>query len=92
MDKLMRNADDEASLSVLFHLAHLLLGKQHIQWITNYDFLQEVCIVNGRCCIRTTMDNSSFFDGLLLSRCAKHYRFFVNDNFLKPFSVSSSNI
>lgn len=43
MDKLMRNADDEASLS-------------------------EVCIVNGRCCIRTTMDNSSFFDGLLLSR------------------------
>uniref|UniRef100_A0A804PAC8 DNA mismatch repair proteins mutS family domain-containing protein n=3 Tax=Zea mays TaxID=4577 RepID=A0A804PAC8_MAIZE len=42
MDKLMRNADDEASLS-------------------------EVCIVNGRCCIRTTMDNSSFFDGLLLS-------------------------
>ncbi|KAJ1294891.1 hypothetical protein BS78_01G180700 [Paspalum vaginatum] len=42
MDKLMRNADSEASLS-------------------------EVCIVNGRCCIRTTGDKSSIFDGLLLS-------------------------
>ncbi|KAL6641294.1 hypothetical protein ACP70R_019475 [Stipagrostis hirtigluma subsp. patula] len=42
MDKLMRNAENEASLS-------------------------EVCIVNGRCCIRTTMGNSSSFDGLLLS-------------------------
>ncbi|KAF8672154.1 hypothetical protein HU200_049720 [Digitaria exilis] len=42
MDKLMRNADNEASLS-------------------------EVCIVNGRCCIRTTGDKSSTFDGLLLS-------------------------
>jgi hypothetical protein len=30
----MRNADDEASLSVLFHLAHLLLRKQHMQLIT----------------------------------------------------------
>ncbi|CAD6213158.1 unnamed protein product [Miscanthus lutarioriparius] len=29
--------------------------------------LSEVCIVNGRCCIRTTMDNSSIFYGLLLS-------------------------
>ncbi|OEL31123.1 Endonuclease MutS2 [Dichanthelium oligosanthes] len=42
MDKLMRNADNEASLS-------------------------EVCIVNGRCCIRTTGDMSSTFNGLLLS-------------------------
>ncbi|PUZ38337.1 hypothetical protein GQ55_9G188100 [Panicum hallii var. hallii] len=42
MDKLMRNADNEASLS-------------------------EVCIVNGRCCIRTTGDKSLTFDGLLLS-------------------------
>ncbi|CAN6287763.1 unnamed protein product [Urochloa humidicola] len=42
MDRLMRNADSEASLS-------------------------EVCIVNGRCCIRTTGDMSSTFDGLLLS-------------------------
>ncbi|CAN6323531.1 unnamed protein product [Urochloa humidicola] len=42
MDRLMRNADSEASLS-------------------------EVCIVNGRCCIRTTGDKSSTFDGLLLS-------------------------
>ncbi|KAG2537070.1 hypothetical protein PVAP13_9NG244600 [Panicum virgatum] len=42
MDKLMRSADNEASLS-------------------------EVCIVNGRCCIRTTGDKSSTFDGLLLS-------------------------
>ncbi|KAF8722371.1 hypothetical protein HU200_022479 [Digitaria exilis] len=42
MDKLMRNADNEASLS-------------------------EVCIVNGRCCIRTTGNKSSTFDGLLLS-------------------------
>ncbi|XP_039783655.1 endonuclease MutS2-like isoform X3 [Panicum virgatum] len=42
MDKLMRNVDNEASLS-------------------------EVCIVNGRCCIRTTGDKSSTFDGLLLS-------------------------
>lgn len=42
MDKLMRNADNEASLS-------------------------EVSIVNGRCCIRTTGDKSSIFDGLLLS-------------------------
>ncbi|CAN6317896.1 unnamed protein product [Urochloa humidicola] len=42
MDKLMRNADSEASLS-------------------------EVCIVNGRCCLRTTGDKSSTFDGLLLS-------------------------
>ncbi|XP_062205323.1 uncharacterized protein LOC133907323 [Phragmites australis] len=42
MDKLMRNAENEASLS-------------------------EVCIVNGRCCIRTTEDKSSIFDGLLLS-------------------------
>ncbi|CAN6298833.1 unnamed protein product [Urochloa humidicola] len=42
MDKLMRNADSEASLS-------------------------EVCIVNGRCCLRTTGDKSSTFDGLMLS-------------------------
>ncbi|KAL6903546.1 hypothetical protein ACP4OV_004359 [Aristida adscensionis] len=41
MDRLMRNAENEASL--------------------------EVCIVNGRCCIRTTRNNSSNFDGLLLS-------------------------
>ncbi|CAN6310512.1 unnamed protein product [Urochloa humidicola] len=42
MDKLMCNADSEASLS-------------------------EVCIVNGRCCLRTIGDKSSTFDGLLLS-------------------------
>ncbi|TVU32050.1 hypothetical protein EJB05_23766, partial [Eragrostis curvula] len=42
MDRLMRNAESETSLS-------------------------EVCIVNGRCCIRTTGDKSSNFDGLLLS-------------------------
>uniref|UniRef100_A0A0E0M9J8 DNA mismatch repair proteins mutS family domain-containing protein n=1 Tax=Oryza punctata TaxID=4537 RepID=A0A0E0M9J8_ORYPU len=42
MDKLMRNADNEASVS-------------------------EVCIVNGRCCIKVTGDKSSPFDGLLLS-------------------------
>nr|AAP54555.2 MutS domain V family protein, expressed [Oryza sativa Japonica Group] len=46
MDKLVRNADNEASVSVLFH---------------------EVCIVNGRCCIKVTGDKSSPFDGLLLS-------------------------
>uniref|UniRef100_A0A0E0R179 DNA mismatch repair proteins mutS family domain-containing protein n=1 Tax=Oryza rufipogon TaxID=4529 RepID=A0A0E0R179_ORYRU len=42
MDKLVRNADNEASVS-------------------------EVCIVNGRCCIKVTGDKSSPFDGLLLS-------------------------
>ncbi|KAL5225886.1 hypothetical protein ABZP36_012525 [Zizania latifolia] len=42
MDKLMRNAENEASVS-------------------------EVCIVNGRCCIKVTGDKSSPFDGLLLS-------------------------
>ncbi|XP_015697338.1 endonuclease MutS2 [Oryza brachyantha] len=42
MDKLMRNSENEASVS-------------------------EVCIVNGRCCIKVTGDKSSPFDGLLLS-------------------------
>uniref|UniRef100_A0A0E0EZS1 DNA mismatch repair proteins mutS family domain-containing protein n=1 Tax=Oryza meridionalis TaxID=40149 RepID=A0A0E0EZS1_9ORYZ len=45
MDKLVRNADNDASVS-------------------------EVCIVNGRCCIKVTGvtgDKSSPFDGLLLS-------------------------
>uniref|UniRef100_A0A0D3HFH8 DNA mismatch repair proteins mutS family domain-containing protein n=1 Tax=Oryza barthii TaxID=65489 RepID=A0A0D3HFH8_9ORYZ len=42
MDKLVRNADNEASVA-------------------------EVCIVNGRCCIKVTGDKSSPFDGLLLS-------------------------
>ncbi|KAF0928812.1 hypothetical protein E2562_010681 [Oryza meyeriana var. granulata] len=42
MDRLMRNAENEASVS-------------------------EVCVVNGRCCIKVTGDKSSPFDGLLLS-------------------------